>query len=154
VLLDLLMPVMDGYEVMEKLNEIERDSSTPVLVLSAQTDPEARLRALKLGAKDFTNKPLDLSEIQQRIKNMLEVRMLYNQVLRQNTELEQIVQERTRELETSLRQLMHAEKLSAVGKMAAAICHEFNNPILGIRNILMKPNNFFLDSTIYSSDIW
>lgn len=75
ILLDLQMPGMDGFEVMERLKEIETDSYLPVLVLTAQ--PEHKLRALKAGAKDFVSKPFDLAEVLVRVSNMLEVRLLH-----------------------------------------------------------------------------
>ncbi|HEY5489635.1 MAG TPA: EAL domain-containing protein [Gemmatimonadaceae bacterium] len=74
ILLDLLMPVMDGFEVMEALKEIETEGYLPVLVLTAE--PGHKLRALKAGAKDFLSKPFDQVEVLTRISNMLEVRLL------------------------------------------------------------------------------
>ncbi|MBF0548400.1 MAG: response regulator [Candidatus Riflebacteria bacterium] len=75
ILLDLQMPGMDGFQVMEKLKEIEKGGYLPVLVITAQ--PDHKLRALKSGAKDFVTKPFDLSEILIRVYNMLEVRLLH-----------------------------------------------------------------------------
>jgi putative two-component system response regulator len=98
VLLDIRMPYMDGFEVMERLNEIEEDSYVPVLVLTAQNDDETKLKALELGAKDFLTKPFDKNEVLLRIANMLEVRLLHNQVRDQNKVLDQKVKDRTREL--------------------------------------------------------
>ncbi|MHB8783846.1 MAG: response regulator [Desulfobacteria bacterium] len=75
ILLDLQMPVMDGFKVMEALKEVEEDSYLPVLVITAQ--PDHKLRALKAGAKDFISKPFDLAEVLARVHNMLEVRLLH-----------------------------------------------------------------------------
>ena len=146
VLLDLNMPHLDGFQVMEQLNKIEKDSYIPVLVLTAQNDQATCLRALRSGAKDFLNKPFDLPEVCSRIKNLLEVRLLHNQIKSQNKYLEEKVEERTEELRLSHEQLRHAEKLSAIGKLAASISHEFNNPLLGIRNILEQIAQTPLDS--------
>src|ERR1035441_2620612 len=74
ILLDLKMPGMDGYQVMEGLKEIETDGYLPVLVITAE--PGQNLRALKAGAKDFVSKPFDLAEVLIRVHNMLEVRLL------------------------------------------------------------------------------
>lgn len=136
VLLDLNMPGMSGFEVMESLKPLETDSFLPVLVLTAKVDQETKLRAFKLGAKDFVSKPFDISEICSRIRNLLEVRLLHKRVQAQNLILEKKIMERSAELKASHDQLLHSEKLAAVGKLAASIAHEFNNPILGIRNIL------------------
>lgn len=76
ILLDLSMPGMDGFAVMEGLKEIEKDY-LPVLVISGM--PQHNLRALKAGAKDFVTKPFDLAEVLARVHNMLEVRLLHSQ---------------------------------------------------------------------------
>ena len=75
ILLDLVMPGMDGYQVMDGLKEIEKEGYLPVLVITAE--PEHKLRALKGGAKDFVSKPLDLAEVLTRVYNMVEVRLLH-----------------------------------------------------------------------------
>ncbi|MHB1532980.1 MAG: putative bifunctional diguanylate cyclase/phosphodiesterase [Acidithiobacillus sp.] len=99
ILLDLQMPDMDGFRVMEGLKEIELDGYLPVLVITAQ--PEHRLRALQAGAKDFISKPFDLPEVLTRIHNMLEVRLLHRESKRHNLVLEQTVRE-LREAESGL----------------------------------------------------
>src|SRR5678816_3761211 len=75
ILLDLLMPGLDGFQVMEGLKAIEPKGYLPVLVITAQ--PDHKLRALKAGAKDFVSKPFDLAEVLMRVQNMLEVRLLH-----------------------------------------------------------------------------
>ena len=75
ILLDLQMPGMDGFQVMEKLKEIETDGYLPVLVITAQ--PNHKLRALRAGAKDFISKPFELAEVLIRVYNMIEVRLLH-----------------------------------------------------------------------------
>ena len=99
ILLDLQMPYMDGFQVMEGLKTNDADSYLPVIVLTAQ--PSHKLRALQAGAKDFISKPFDLFEVKTRIHNMLEIRLLYKQLESYNKVLEQTVQERTAELRES-----------------------------------------------------
>jgi len=99
ILLDLQMPGMDGFEVMECLKADAGDAYLPVIVLTAQ--PGHKLRALQAGAKDFISKPFDLLEVKTRIHNMLEVRLLYNKLADYNVVLEQAVRERTAELRAS-----------------------------------------------------
>lgn len=96
ILLDLQMPGMDGFQVMEGLKASMTNSYLPVIVVTAQ--PGHKLRALQAGAKDFISKPFDLVEVKTRIQNMLEVRLLYRQLGEFNTALEQAVQRRTQEL--------------------------------------------------------
>lgn len=99
ILLDLQMPEMDGFQVMEGLKDIETDGYLPVLVVTAQ--PGHKLRALQAGAKDFVSKPFELIEVLTRIHNMLEVRLLYRKLDEHNKRLEQTVLERTAELRES-----------------------------------------------------
>ncbi|MBP9149632.1 MAG: response regulator [Rhodoferax sp.] len=99
ILLDLQMPVMDGFAVMEGLKTSTTDSYLPVIVLTAQ--PGHKLQALHAGAKDFISKPFDLVEVKTRIHNMLEVRLLYKKLSQYNQELECQVAERTAELRES-----------------------------------------------------
>lgn len=88
ILLDLQMPGMDGFQVMEGLKEIETNGYAPILVVTAQ--PGQKQRALASGAKDFVAKPFDLIELKTRIRNMLEVRLLYKRLADQNAVLESL----------------------------------------------------------------
>ena len=75
ILLDMHMPGMDGFQVMEGLKDYERDGYLPVLALTGEDGH--RIRALKCGAKDFLRKPVDVDELLLRVRNMVEVRLLY-----------------------------------------------------------------------------
>jgi CheY-like chemotaxis protein len=99
ILLDLQMPGMDGFQVMEGLKSNAADGYLPVLVITAQ--PGHKLRALQAGARDFISKPFDLVEVRTRIHNMLEARLLYKKLENYSKVLEQTVQERTAELRAS-----------------------------------------------------
>jgi serine phosphatase RsbU (regulator of sigma subunit) len=110
ILLDLKMPGMDGFQVMEGLKEIEQDGYLPVLVITAQ--PDQKLRALEAGAKDFVGKPFELAELRARVHNILEVRLLHLEAKNYSRVLEETV----RELEASrevirLKNLAEREKL-------------------------------------------
>ena len=99
ILLDLQMPGMDGFQVIEALKTNDADGYLPVVVITAQ--PGHKLRALRAGARDFVSKPFDLVEVKTRIRNTLEVRLLYRKLENYNKLLEQTVQERTAELRES-----------------------------------------------------
>lgn len=99
ILLDLQMPNMDGFQVMEALKSSDWDSYLAVLVITAQ--PGHKLRALQAGAKDFVSKPFDMVEVKTRIHNLLEVRLLYKELGNYAAVLERTVQERTAELRES-----------------------------------------------------
>src|SRR5208282_6495443 len=91
ILLDLQMPDMDGFQVMEELKKIETDGYLPVLVITAQ--PDHKLRALEAGAKDFVSKPFDLAELRARVHNILEVRLLHLEAKTYSEALEETVRE-------------------------------------------------------------
>jgi PAS domain S-box-containing protein len=99
ILLDLQMPGMDGFQVMEALKTNDAEGYLSVLVVTAQ--PGHKLRALQAGARDFISKPFDLVEVRTRIRNMLEVRLLYRKLESYSKVLEQKVAERTAELRES-----------------------------------------------------
>jgi PAS domain S-box-containing protein len=99
ILLDLQMPGMDGFQVMEGLKTNDADSYLPVLVITAQ--PGHKLQALQAGARDFISKPFDMVEARTRIRNMLEVRLLYRKLEDHSRILEETVRERTAELRES-----------------------------------------------------
>ena len=80
ILLDLEMPGMDGFQVMENLKEVETGGYLPVIVVTAQ--PGHKLRALRAGARDFVSKPLDLAEVLARAHNVIEVRLLHMEARR------------------------------------------------------------------------
>jgi len=88
ILLDLEMPGMDGFQVMESLKEIETDDYLPVLAVTAH--PSHKLRALQGGAKDFISKPFDRAEVLMRVHNMLEVRLLHEAALKHGKILESL----------------------------------------------------------------
>ncbi len=103
IILDLMMPHMDGFEVMEELSKhIPQGTYLPILVLTADSTPEARQHALSMGAHDFLTKPFAQDEALLRIRNLLETRRLHLKLQDQNERLEERVRERTIELERSV----------------------------------------------------
>ncbi|MHA7685546.1 adenylate/guanylate cyclase domain-containing protein [Cupriavidus sp. PET2-C1] len=101
IVLDLQMPGMNGFEVMEAIKDTQPDSYLPVIVVTAQ--PDHKLRALQAGARDFVSKPFELAEVLMRVRNMLEVRLLHGEALNYGKELEKKV----RELEASRETIVH-----------------------------------------------
>jgi diguanylate cyclase (GGDEF)-like protein/PAS domain S-box-containing protein len=97
VILDLHMPGMDGFEVMEAMKPLETESWLPVLVVTAE--PGHKLAALEAGARDFIGKPFDTVEVMTRIRNLLEVRLLHRESAEYGSRMERTVRERTAELQ-------------------------------------------------------
>ena len=125
ILLDIRMPGLDGFGVMAALQEEIINDYLPILVLTAELTSQTRARALSNGAKDFLTKPFDQFEVLQRIKNMLEVRLLHKQARQHNEELEQKVRQRTQELEQS-----RLEIIKRLGRAAEYKDNETGNHIL------------------------
>lgn len=114
ILLDLNMPQFDGFDVMHQLTITESSDNFPsILVLTAQTDRDTRIRALNSGAKDYVHKPFDRVELLSRIRNHLEVKRLHETIQQQNNFLEDKVAERTHELQKTRLEVIHRLGLAA-----------------------------------------
>src|SRR5687768_5536577 len=160
IVLDLAMPNLNGFKVMEQLrNQISKEDWIPILVLTADTDPGTKRKALAAGATEFLAKPFDSSEIVLRIRNLLLMRILRAELQNQNGILEERVAARTRslserteqleqalaELKTTQQQVVQQERFRAFGEMAGGVAHDFNNVlmcVIGYTDLLLG------DSTI------
>ena len=117
IVLDLQMPGMDGFQVMEGLKQIEKGGYLPVLVITAQ--PDHKLRALRAGAKDFISKPFDTAEVLTRVHNMLEVRLLNVAIRRKNDELKTLFDQVVAERKVSERLALHVPPDSIAARLQA-----------------------------------
>lgn len=129
ILLDINMPHMNGFEVHEKIKQLNDPLMPPVIYLTASNDYNYRMKALSIGARDFIDKPFDVKELLMRVNNLLQaqlsVKMLHNQKLI----LENLVKERTRELYQS-----RLEVVQRLGKAAEYKDEETGNHILRVSN--------------------
>ena len=114
ILLDIRMPHMSGFDVMAQLQDKIVDDYLPILVLTAQSDVETKIQALENGARDFVTKPFERIEVTHRIKNMLEVRLMYNRRGWEKKIVEAQVRERTQQLANS--QLEFIRQLGRAGE--------------------------------------
>lgn len=141
ILLDLRMKGLDGIAVMQQLQPFMSRFYLPILVLTGDISEDAKRTSLSNGARDFLNKPFDLTEVRLRIENLLETRFLHLDLQRQNEQLENRVRERTRELEETRFEILERLSLAAdyrddatgrhtkrVGSISAAIARELSLP--------------------------
>jgi len=134
-LIDLNMPVMDGFEVIAALLALEDEYLPSILVLTAQQAQEYRQKALDIGARDFVTKPFVINELLARVRNQLEIRQAHIQLRDQNQNLEEIVQERTKELQAAHHQL-HESRLQVVRRLGRAA--EYRDNETGLHIIRMS----------------
>jgi putative two-component system response regulator len=156
VLLDLQMPTMSGYEVLEQLREASSEGPfLPVLVFTADVNPESRKRALSMGATDFLTKPGDATEIALRVNNFLGMRHLHREVMQQKEVLEHKVQERTADLEASRMDVLHrlakasecrdddtGDHIHRVGELSCQIA-------MALSSLDCCPNDLFLAAPLH-----
>lgn len=105
VLLDLMMPFVTGLDVLDEMRHDPATAHIPAIILTAVTDHKIRCEALKRGATDFLNKPVEPAELAPRVVNVLSVKAYQDQLLRYNQNLESAVRERTRQLEQAYREI-------------------------------------------------
>jgi cyclic di-GMP phosphodiesterase len=134
-LIDLNMPLMDGFEVIAALMDLDDDFLPPVLVLTAQLAQEYRQKALDVGARDFVTKPFVVNELLARVRNQLEIRQTQSLLRDQNQNLEAIVQERTKELQLAHQQLQES-RLQVVRRLGRAA--EYRDNETGLHIIRMS----------------
>jgi signal transduction histidine kinase len=145
ILLDVMMPGMDGYEVLNQLKANPDTREIPVIFVTALNSDVEEERGLKLGAVDYIYKPCHLSILLARIRAQLELKSARDWLKNQNAFLEAEVERRHRENEQVHLQLLQSEKLAAIGQLAAGIAHEINNPIGFVNSNLNTLNTYLLD---------
>lgn len=134
ILLDVLMPVMDGYEVCRRLKADEETAFIPIVILTALQDLSHRLRGIELGADDFLTKPFNHLELLTRVRSLLRVKGLHDQVVATNRFLERRVAERTAALERALADLTEMDRLKS--EFLSNISHELRTPLTPIKGYL------------------
>ncbi|HMM10589.1 MAG TPA: response regulator [Bacteroidales bacterium] len=130
VLLDIMMPGMDGFTVCRQLRVDGHNAETPVIFLTARNDPSSILLGFEAGANDYVTKPFNSAELKARVQTHLDLYRQKTELRNINLTLENLVSERTQELEAALRQLSRLEKSKS--EFLSIISHELRGPLSGI----------------------
>jgi len=125
ILLDLMMPGIDGITLTGLLRDEPRTASVPIIILTARADEESKMQALEAGVTDFLTKPFASSELGARCRNLLAQRQLQENLAHKTRELEAAL-EQIKETEG---QLVHQAKMASLGQLSSGLMHEINNPL-------------------------
>ncbi|MCQ8180756.1 response regulator [Methylomonas sp. SURF-1] len=145
ILLDVMMPGMDGYQVLAELKARADTRDIPVIFVTALTSDLEEERGLALGAVDYIYKPCHLSILLARIRTQLELKKARDWLRNQNATLEAEVERRHKENQWVHMQLLQSEKLAAIGQLAAGIAHEINNPVGFVNSNLNTLSSYLAD---------
>ncbi len=145
ILLDIMMPDMDGFETCRRLKTRNGIRDIPIIFMSALNDTDTKLKCFGMGGVDYVNKPFEVPELLVRVQTHLTLRQQEIQLNNYATKLEQTVKDKAK-------QLFWIDQLANLGKMGAAIAHEIRNPLSGI-NVLLDGIGENIENTESSHDI-
>ncbi len=142
ILLDVQMPIIDGFETCQRLKANPKTATIPVIFMTVLSDTDSKVKGFDLGGVDYITKPFQEKELLARVKTHLQLRQW-------SQKLENRVAERTRELRASLEQLhesqlqlVQSEKMSILGSLVAGVAHEINNPISFLQGNIQPTQNY------------
>jgi signal transduction histidine kinase len=152
ILLDVLMPGIDGFETCQRLKADPELCEIPVIFITALSSSDDKVKGFEVGGVDYITKPIEQRELFARVTTHLRIYALAQNLEEQNQILQEKVAERTHELEENLKKLQHSqlqlvqsEKMSSLGQLVSGVAHEINNPIGFIKGNLTHSANFIED---------
>jgi signal transduction histidine kinase len=138
ILLDIMMPDINGYEVCSKLKQSPKYAHIPVIFISAIDDMIDKIKAFEVGGVDYITKPFQVEEVLARVEAHLKIHLLQKSLQDKNYELESALQQ----LRATQNQLIQSEKMAALGQLVAGIAHEINTPLGAIRSSIENITSF------------
>lgn len=152
ILLDVMMPGINGFETCRRIKEDPKNSDIPIIFMTALADTDNKVKGFGLGAVDYITKPFQQEEVLARVKLHLQLRNLTQELASKNEELNQLnasleqkVEEKTEKIKSMQGQLVLSEKMSSLGQLVAGIAHEINNPINFIAGNLTPASDYAKD---------
>ncbi|MEI1374299.1 response regulator [Nostoc sp. UHCC 0926] len=145
ILLDVMMPGIDGFETCKKLKQNSATCDIPVIFMTANSDTDSKVTGLSIGAVDYITKPFHEEELLARIKTHLQLRNLTKTLEKRVAERTAALSRALKDLQESQLQLVQTEKMSALGQLIAGVAHEINNPVGFIHGNLRHASVYFQD---------